>query len=70
MTLDSTDDAAPILTRLSDAEGMRIVPEEWRSRLAGSAGPARNVHFLVLPAYVRYNDATPLAVADMQQAPA
>ena len=64
MTLDSTDDAAPILTRLSDTEGLRIVPEEWRSRLAGSAGTARHVHFLVLPAYVRYNDATPLAVAE------
>ncbi len=26
------------------------------------AGPPKNVHFLILPAYVRYNDAAPLAV--------
>lgn len=59
-SLDSADDG-PRLTRLSDSADMRVAPADWRRKDALPGHAAKDVHFLVLPAYTRYNDQTPLA---------
>lgn len=48
----------PRFTRLSDADGTRAVPTAWQ---AASDQKPRDVHFMILPAYIRYNDQTPLS---------
>lgn len=53
---------APRLMRLSDAEGTREIPTQWKRR-EDITHPVKNVHFLVLPAYARYNDQAPLSPA-------
>jgi len=57
-----SEDDAPHFTRLSDAEGVRELPAHWR-RSQGLAHLVKDVHFLVLPAYARYNDEAPLSPA-------
>ena len=57
------EDDRPRFTRLSDAEGVRVVPAYWGKKPA-RAYPVKDVHFLILPAYARYNDQAPLAPAE------
>jgi hypothetical protein len=47
--------------QLSDSEKQRIIPEEWTGQEQFKNCKPKNIHFLILPAYVRYNDQTPLA---------
>ncbi len=58
------NDDAPRFTRLADTDGVRGVPDYWaRNRDDAPQHPVANVHFLVLPAYTRYNDQAPLTPA-------
>jgi anaerobic magnesium-protoporphyrin IX monomethyl ester cyclase len=57
-----SQDDFPRFTRLSDAEGVREVPAHWGQN-SDRTHPIKNVHFLVLPAYSRYNDQAPLTPA-------
>lgn len=56
-------DEAPRFTRLADTDGVREVPAYWRRSRDGGSHPVKNVHFLILPAYSRYNDQAPLSPA-------
>jgi anaerobic magnesium-protoporphyrin IX monomethyl ester cyclase len=47
--------------QLSSDEKQRIVPENWTDLDQEEKSLPQNVHFLILPSYVRYNDQTPLA---------
>ena len=54
------DHAGPT-RQLSTSEKQRVIPEDWKENCQEKSRSSKNVHFLILPTYVRYNNQTPLA---------